>query len=165
MKRFAPLLFLCGLFLLSIEGVAHDYHASITDIRYNPKTQRLEVAIKVFMDDLEEALSRKSKAKVVYSNSEQVQQLLQAYLRRHLVFEQEKGKPLQQHFLGSEAETDAVWAYVEVPVPDARRPLLVHNTVLMELFDDQMNIVNINSKGKTNSLLFQQYDREKKVDL
>ncbi|WP_255474038.1 DUF6702 family protein [Pontibacter qinzhouensis] len=144
---------------------AHDYHASITDISYNPKTQRLEVAIKVFMDDLEDALSKKTKGKIVYSKAAHVQQHLQAYLQQHLVFEQEKGKPLQHHFLGSEAETDAVWAYVEVPVQHATLPLLVHNTVLMELFNDQMNIVNINSKGKTNSLLFQKNDRPKKVNL
>ncbi|MFT2008405.1 DUF6702 family protein [Pontibacter sp. 13R65] len=148
---------------MSFKVAAHDYHASITDITYNSKTQHLEVAVKVFMDDLEEALTRKAKSKITYSNTAQVQQYLQAYLQEHLVFEQEKGKPLKHKFLGSEAETDAVWVYVEVPVQHASLPLLVHNTVLMELFNDQMNIVNISSKGTTNSVLFQKNDRPKKM--
>lgn len=147
--------------------LAHDYHASIADVRFNPRTQSLEVAVKVFMDDLENALSQRNKTKVVYSHtSEQVKKYLADYLSTNLVLEVEKGKPLKQKFLGSEEDADVVWMYLEVPLQQASLPqLYVKNAVLTELFSDQMNIVNINYKGKTESVLLQRGDTQKKITL
>lgn len=144
---------------------AHDYHASITDIKYNPRTQNLEVAVKVFMDDLENVLSRQAKSKVVYSSSsEAVKEQLSDYLRTNLTFELEKGKPLKAKLLGSEEDADVVWMYVEVPVQQATlAQLYVKNAILTDLFSDQMNIVNVNYNGETESVLMQHGDVTKKL--
>ncbi|WP_242922852.1 DUF6702 family protein [Pontibacter liquoris] len=141
---------------------AHNYHTSITDIKYNPRTQSLEVAVKVFTDDLENAISRRTKQEVHYSKSEKLKQDLTAYLHSTLVFAVDKSAPLKYTLLGSEEEDNAVWLYVEVPVKQAALPRLhVKNTVLMETFPDQMNIVNVSYKGKTESALLQQDEQEK----
>ncbi len=145
---------------------AHDFHTSITDIKYNPRTQSLEVAVKVFTDDLENVLSRKNKVKVTYSNSEKVNTYLSAYLQNTLSFETTKGKPLKYKLVGSEEESDAVWIYVEVPVSTPNlQQLYVKNAVLTDLFEDQMNIVNINYKGKIESMLLQKDDAVKAFNL
>ncbi|WP_299825130.1 DUF6702 family protein [uncultured Pontibacter sp.] len=148
-------------------ALAHDFHTSITDIKYNPRTQTLEVALKVFTDDLEEAVSKFTKTKITYnSNSAEQQQQLYAYLQTKLSFELAKGKALKYKLLGSEAETDAVWMYVEVPVKSASlAQLYVKNAVLTEVFGDQMNIVNLNYKGKTESVLLQRGEEQKKFTL
>lgn len=151
-------------FMLAQPVQAHDYHASITDVKFNPRTQSLEVAVKVFMDDLEAALSRRTKSSVTYSASEQVKKYLADYLSANLVFEVEKGKPLKQKFVGSEEDADVVWMYVEVPVQQASVPqLYVKNAVLTELFSDQMNIVNVNYRGTTESVMMQRGEVAKKV--
>ncbi|MCJ8165202.1 hypothetical protein MKJ04_10140 [Pontibacter sp. E15-1] len=144
---------------------AHEYHASITDVKFNPRTQHLEVAVKVFMDDLEQLLSQRAKAKVVYSGSSAaVQQQLAAYLSTALTFELEKGKPLKSRLVGSEEEADVVWLYIEVPVQQATlRQLYIKNAILTDLFSDQMNIVNVNHMGKTESVLMQRGDTGKKL--
>ncbi|GAB3828524.1 hypothetical protein GCM10028895_42170 [Pontibacter rugosus] len=154
-------------FALARPAAAHDYHASIADVQFNPRTQSLEVAVKVFMDDLEDALSRRSKTNVVYSHtSEQVKKHLSDYLSTNLVFEVEQGKPLKHKFVGSEADADVVWIYLEIPVNKAILPqLYVKNAILTDLFSDQMNIVNINYKGKTESVLLQRGETTKKVPL
>ncbi|MBD1398436.1 hypothetical protein H9Q13_14790 [Pontibacter sp. JH31] len=158
------IIFALALTFLSQFAFAHDYHASITDARYNPRSQSLEVAIKVFVDDLEEALSRRSKKKVVYNRSAQVQQYVQEYIGASLSFELEKGKPLRPTFVGAEQEADVVWVYLEVPL---KTPVLTHlyvrNVVLQELFSDQMNIVNLDYKGKVSSTLFQKNDGTRKM--
>ncbi|ARS33952.1 DUF6702 family protein [Pontibacter actiniarum] len=165
--KFLSLLLLLLAFGVARPAFAHDYHASIADVRFNPRSQALEVAVKVFMDDLEDALSRRNKTKVTYSStSEQVKKYLADYLNANLVFEVEKGKPLKQRFVGSEEDADVVWMYVEVPVKQATVPqLYVTNAVLTELFSDQMNIVNINYKGETESVLLQRNETVKKVSL
>lgn len=145
---------------------AHDYHASITDARYNPRTQSLEVAVKVFMDDLEAALSRRSKRKVAYNQTMQVQQLVQEYIGTTLSFELEKDKPLRYTFVGAEQEVDVVWIYLEVPIKnEPLTHMYVRNVVLQELFSDQMNIVNLDYKGKVSSTLFQKNDGTRKMSL
>lgn len=151
----------------AVPAAAHDFHTSITDVAYNPRTKTLEVALKVFTDDLESALSKFTKSKVVYdSRSEKQRQQLASYLKQHLSFEVTKDKPLPYKVLGSEAETDAVWIYVEVPVRNASlEELYVKNSVLTELFADQMNIVNFNYNGTTKSTLLQRGDTEKKISL
>lgn len=155
------------LFVYVKPAAAHEYHASIADVRYNPRTQSLEVAVKVFMDDLEDALSKRNKTTVVYSHtSEQVKKYLTDYLSSNLVLEVEKGKPLKQKYVGSEEDADVVWMYLEMPVQQTSlSQLYVKNALLTELFSDQMNIVNINYKGKTESVLLQRGDTQKKVEL
>ena len=159
------LLLLMAAFLITQPVSAHDYHASITDVKYNPRTQNLEVAVKVFMDDLENALSRQAKTKITYSSSsEEVKKHIADYLQSRLSFEVEKGKPLKSKLLGSEEDVDVVWMYVEVPVqkiPMAQ--LYVKNAILTDLFADQMNIVNVNYKGETESVLMQRGDVTKKL--
>lgn len=159
------LLLLLVAFLATQPASAHDYHASITDVKYNPRTQNLEVAVKVFMDDLENALSRQAKTKVIYSsNSEEVKKYISDYLQKTLSFEVEKGKPLKSKLLGSEDDVDVVWMYVEVLVQKGTMAqLYVKNAILTDLFTDQMNIVNVNYKGETESVLMQRGDVTKKL--
>lgn len=49
---------LVGVLLLPLQVWAHEFHTSITDAHYNPKNQTYELAVRVFANDLEEALSR-----------------------------------------------------------------------------------------------------------
>lgn len=159
-------LFLAILCLFgSTLAMAHDYHSSITDIKYNPRTQSLQVAVKVFTDDLETALSKRNKSKVTYSaTSESIKQQLAAYMAATMSFEVTKGKPLKQRFIGSEEEADVVWLYLEVPVHHTSlSQLYIQNALLTELFDDQMNILNLDYKGKTHSTLFQKDETSKKL--
>lgn len=150
--------------LVSLFAHAHDYHASITDAKYNPRSQSLEVAVKVFTDDLETALSKRLKTKVTYNGSEKVQQYVQDYIAGNLSFELVKGKPLPHTFVGAEQEADVVWVYLEIPLKSNAIPhIFVRNTVLQELFNDQMNIVNLTYQGKTSSNLFQKNDGTRKM--
>ena len=163
-KILSLLLLICAL-LTTQPASAHDYHASITDVKFNPRTQNLEVAVKVFMDDLENALSRQAKTKITYSSSsEEVKKQMADYLQNKLSFEVEKGKPLKTKLLGSEEDVDVVWMYLEVPVQkQTLAQLYVKNAILTDLFTDQMNIVNVNYKGETESVLMQRGDVTKKV--
>ncbi|GHA71657.1 DUF6702 family protein [Pontibacter akesuensis] len=164
--RFLALLLLLA-FAVARPAAAHDYHASIADVQFDPRTQTLQVAVRIFMDDLENILSRRTKTKVEYNQtSDQVQKHLADYLNTTLAFEVEKDKPIKHKFIGSEAEADVVWVYLEVLVKqETLTQLYVKNAILTELFSDQMNIVNINYKGKTESVLLQRGETEKKVAL
>lgn len=145
---------------------AHDFHTSITDARYNPKTKQYELAIRVFADDLEEALSRQAKSVVRLDRSPRVNGLIAAYVQAHVSIAATKGAPAKQKFLGLQEEADAVWLYVEIPASQAPAgQVWVENTLLTELFTDQMNILNLEVAGKKKSVLTKTGDTVQAVPL
>lgn len=133
----------------------HPIHASVTTIDFNAKNHTLEISCKIFADDLEEAI-RKTTGVQLYigspkENASQSAAKIEEYLRRHFRLEAE-GKPLPRWtFVGRELEGDAVWCYCEVPNISGVKRLLVSNTVLTDLHDDQTNLVNVTIKGQRRS--------------
>ncbi len=133
----------------------HAYHASITEMRYNGPQKQLELSIKVFTDDFERALSRGQKAPVRLSTPGPLPSVRTAeYLRRQLVIKTATGGPLPFQFLGMQAEKDAYWLYCKVALPRTMAGLQIRNAVLLDVFPDQSNILNLEAGGKKQSVLF-----------
>jgi hypothetical protein len=156
--RFYILLVLVMLGTFS-KAEAHPYHVSIAEVKFNPKTQALEIAIKVFTDDLEQTLSDAAKKTVNLQQSPEVKSQLAAYLKITLQVENNVKQVLPQKFLGFETEDDAQWLYLEIPVkPEQLKQLTFRNKVLFETFEDQINLMNITLNGQKKTLLFKQND-------
>lgn len=134
---------------------AHPIHASVTTVDFNPKTRSLEVACKIFTDDLEEAIRKTSGVQLYIGsakeNPAQTTAKIEEYLRRHFRAEAD-GKPLPRwSFIGKEIEGDAVWCYIEIPNMPLLKSLTVSNTVLTDVHDDQTNLVNVSINGQRRS--------------
>lgn len=134
---------------------AHDFHVSITDMRYNPENRRLEVAIKIFTDDLETALEGLGAPKLRLNTDREHRKsdsLIGRYLANRMQIKV-NGDAVTGNFLGKEYETDATWCYIEfiaVPQPET---IVVSNRLLFERFDDQSNLVHIEVGAEKKSML------------
>lgn len=158
-------LLLLLVWLPAVAG-AHDFHTSITDARYNPKNQTYELSVRVFADDLEEALSRRHKTTVRLDRSERVNKLIAEYLQTHLAISAVKGTRATQKFIGAQEEADAIWLYVEIPASKAPAgQVWVQNALLTEIFDDQTNILNLEVAGKKRSVLCRTGDTQQTITL
>lgn len=152
MRRFSFLLLLPLLAL-----TRHTYHSSILDLRLNPQKQQVELALKVFTDDLESALSQGRPQRLSLQDP-RAQALAEAYLREHLALAlpaagRQPQAPLALQFVGMQAEKDAYWLYAKARLPRATTALWLRNTVMLDQFSDQMNIVNAESgPAKTSEL-------------
>jgi hypothetical protein len=140
-------LFALGSFSATSVYGRHPIHATVTTIEYNAKTKIFEMSCKFFADDLEEVIKRATGTQAfIGSGAKEVKNLnalLEQYLRKHVRLEAD-GKPLTSWtFVGKELEGEAVWCYMELPATPSVKRLLVENTVLMELYDDQTNLVNV----------------------
>lgn len=160
------LLVFCALCLLSFAAMAHAYHASIMDVQYNPKKQQLEVALKVFTDDFEKALSAGQPNSVTFDKLTPVQVagLTKALLQRSVAFGTKQGETLPLRFVGIEKDKDAHWVYFSVKMPP--RPattIYLRHRLLLDTFQDQMNIVNLEGGGKKQSALFRAGNDEQKL--
>lgn len=144
-RLFALLLGLLPLLALA----RHTYHSSILELRLNPQQQQVELALKVFTDDLENALS-KGRPQHLSLQDPRAQALADAYLHAHLELAlpaagRQARQPLALQFVGMQAEKDAYWLYAKAKLPRATTTIWLRNAVLLDLFSDQMNIVNAES--------------------
>ncbi|MBK8779801.1 MAG: hypothetical protein IPO25_21255 [Saprospiraceae bacterium] len=90
--------------------------------------------------------------------------VLSKYLDKNFKFKSTT-KPLPAGLLlGSFRDQLAVWSYMEYPMPSNFNQIKVKYNVLMELYDDQKNIINIKVKGKTGYMLFNSKHFEESVN-
>ena len=151
-------LFAFALLLLPLGAARpalHAYHSTITELRYNTAKKQLELSVKVFTDDFEKAISQGQPAHVNLSDAGPRPLVLStAYLQRTLRISTAAGKALPLQVLGMQAENDGYWFYCKVPLPGPTPAVQIRQAVLLDMFGDQMNIVNVEAGGKKQSTLF-----------
>ena len=153
--RFLTALMAFVLLATSAAWAWHAYHSSLMEMRYNASKKQLEVSVKVFTDDFEKALSQGQPAPVSLAEAgPRPLALTTAYLQRTLKFSTAAGAPLPLQVLGLQAEKDGYWLYCKVPLPGATPGVQLRQAMLLEVFGDQMNIVNIEAGDKKQSVLF-----------
>lgn len=131
----------------------HDFHSSVTQIDYSLEHKSLQITVRLFSDDLSAALVKSGAPEMelgTASEPPEANEYIEAYLNKHLQLIV-NGKPVQFNYLGKEAQLDATWCYVEVEKVGNVRNLEVTNTILLDDFEDQTNIVNLNIKGQKQS--------------
>jgi hypothetical protein len=143
-KWFIGLIFIT-LFPIHANVTAHPYHVSATEIEYNVSEKRLEISCKIFTDDFESALNKVYKTKMDFSDAKsktQLDDLLKKYITTHLAV-RSNGKILPLQLFGWETDREAVFVYVTASATDFDvKNITVENTILYDLFTDQMNIVH-----------------------
>ena len=154
MKRASRIQILLLVSLLCApEALAHKYHTSVTRVEYNAAERSAEVTIQTFADDLEAIITKRAGKNMRLDASKEADQLVFDYLQS--VFELKRGaRSNVLEWVGMEVKGGTVWIYVLVKAPEGLSKVLVRNTLLFDLFEDQVNIVNVLYSGKKNSLVF-----------
>ncbi len=152
------------LIVYSWLGFVHPFHISLTEIRQNNQTRKLEIAQKIFWDDLEIGLKKFHQTEIDFLNPKDPN-LLQEQARNYLLAQNEiwiDGKKANLKFIGFEIEGDAAWFYFESEPVNWKSKIEVRNSVLISEFPDQQNIIQIYPKGKSmkNMLLSKGKERD-----
>lgn len=135
---------------------AHPFYVSVCQIDHNPDTDALEVSFRIFMDDLEQALETMGTDRLrlgTEREAEKADLYISRYLARHVEIEI-NGRRVNAAFLGKEVDSDAIWCYLEVENIPVLETMTMTNTLLLETFEDQVNLVHVNAGGQKKSLLF-----------
>ena len=143
------------IFFLGWKSLFHPFYLSLTEIRYNNTNQSLEIAQKIFWDDLEVALGNKNKTKVDFlnpKNKADLEKMVQAYLLEKNEIKV-NGQKANLTYLGYEIEEDAAWFYLEatnIPLP---KKVEIKSDILIESFESQQNIINFYLDKSPKSLI------------
>lgn len=145
-----------GLIFLGVAQL-HPFHISVCSINHATAENSLQITIKIFADDLEEELNQPHAAASAYidvlnpEDPARLDTIIGDYLAQHVSFTVNE-KATQPQFLGFEREDLTLWCYLEITdIPEVQR-VRVQNTLLLNTFDDQVNIVHVKANNVVKSM-------------
>ena len=150
-KSAVLLLFLIGLTSMT----AHRFYVAIYQIDFVPQKKRLEITTRIFMDDLNDAVTKAYKKTTNIGTAKETQEdiaLLKKYLTENFKLTI-NGKPKTFTYLSREVESNVVICYLSIKEIAKVSSIQVENSILIEVHNEQQNIVQFNNNGKKKNLL------------
>lgn len=152
---FSVIVWLLLVVVLTSSRPKHEYHVSVTQMRYNPAQKNLEISVRTYTDDLEKGLSlANDNRRFVLRNDDANNPFVERYLRKHFVLADPSRQIRSFTYIGKEEEADGTWLYLEVPFSGNPEGWVLKNDLLMETFDDQVNMVNIKWGDERKTYMF-----------
>jgi len=139
---------------LALISMVHPLHVSVTEIEMDETDGRLEVMMRVFMDDLELTFRNEYKMPeldILAATSLSVDQMTEQYMADHFKISLDN-VPQKIQYLGHEQEGEAFIFYIEVDKVKKWNTILIRNDILMETYRDQSNLVHVTSNDTVKSL-------------
>ncbi len=141
---------------------AHPIHASTAEIDYRPAEARLEIALRLFTDDAEAALSVRAGKKINVASlpAAELDSLLFALARRALIVTSRDGAAQPLAWVGRELKDgdQHLWIYLTCPLPGGTVGAKISDAVLRETFSDQLNSIRLRdytvTPARQQTLLF-----------
>jgi len=140
----------------------HDIHVSTTEIEWTKDD--IHLSIRIFKDDLLNALVKKYRLKDVPETIDETKRLIESYLIEKIILNQE-GRQIAIHLEALEPGLDAFGCAFSIDHAqiDPSNLITIQNKILFELFDDQTNIVQISHGKKKKVLTFDRKNNLREV--
>ena len=140
----------------------HDFHVSHTTFHYNNKTKSMEITITVALKDLEKSIENKYSKKFndFLDNQKNIslEKRIVEYFENNLKLSV-NNHILRYHWVGKELSNNLhdIFLYFEIPNYDKKENLgtiTIQNSLFLELYNNQTNIVLINIIDNKYNLTF-----------
>lgn len=132
---------------------AHPYYVSVTEIDYKEPDNEIQIAIKIFTDDFEQALKNMYQVKVDIINPVDkpgLNKKISGYILQHFSVRTDN-RPLTLQFLGFEIEGEAAWCYFSAEQTGTVNNIKIFNNLLYEYKKEQINIMHSRVQGERKS--------------
>ena len=153
-------LIVCSSFVL------HKFYVSVTQIDYVPNKKRIEITSRIFIDDLEKALTKKHQRKPNITSSNELpeaEEWIKTYVKEKIKISINK-KPQVIEYLAKEVEGDVLIIYTKIAISKKINTFEIYNSLLTETFQDQQNIVHTNINSNKKSFLLTNTVFQEKID-
>lgn len=155
------LLLVAGFAALTVAR-AHPIHASYAEADFRPDSGRLEIAVRLFSDDAETALSARAGRKVSLETTpaRELEPLLLALGQSAFVVKTPAGVAQRLTAIGHEVKERGqhLWIYFTCPLPGGIVGARLANNFLRDTFSDQLNSIRIRdhsaAPARQSTLLF-----------
>lgn len=143
-KYFTTLIAILGV-MMSFVGA--DFHSSMTKVDYNEDSKTLKFTTKLNSPDISSAIG-------INPNTTAFDAEVKKYVENNFTVITD-GKQNTLTFTGSQVTGETVWVYYEANRVDRFSKLRIRNTLLLETFSKQLNLVNVSYRGHQSTMNFQ----------
>jgi len=132
--------------MMAMLSLYHPFFVSMTEMDYNAKDKELEVSVRIFTDDFENAIRKYHpgvKVDILHpASQEQMNQFVNDYIQKHLQLKI-NGASVQISFAGYEQQSESIWSYFEVKNITGIKKLDVTNSLLHDYNTNQINMMHV----------------------
>lgn len=151
--------FMVAIFLSLVSFKAlHKFYVSVTQVEYVEDKKAVQIILRVFIDDIESVLNERYATKLRLDPKKQ-QPVVEKYLKKYLSDKfilKINNENRDLDFLGIEYENDLLLCYLEIEDIPEFYEIKIENTILMDLFEEQQNIVHVKYNKQKKSLILQE---------
>ena len=146
--------------MLTSAASAHQLKAAITTVLFNDRTNNIEVMHRFYLHDAEHAVSHlfaKSPGRHNHADlisDKETQNTFADYVDKQFKLETLSNKKLTLKPVGHQLDGQFFWVYQEITIPDSAKGLRMSHGALRDLWPAQVNMVNVEGKGKVKTLTF-----------
>jgi len=132
----------------------HEYYVSIANVNLNTALHQLEVELKLDADDFEVVLNKETSGINLDKITPKTEQAIEKYLQQHFVVWANGGR-VNLELVGEELNPDGeFYCYFLLKIPTTIHSIKIKNDILLPMFLQQHNIVNLKTAQKTYSHTF-----------
>lgn len=146
MKKIFSISLILSVVLIGLSFVAADFYSSMTKVDYVEGSKTLKFTTKMNTQHIANALK-------IEINSSNFKPEVERYVNQNFGVAV-NGANKNVTITGSQVNGDAVWVYFEVSGVEQISNLRIRNSVLLEVYPKQFNVVNIAYKGKQKTMNF-----------
>ncbi|MCK5823450.1 MAG: hypothetical protein KAG95_05560, partial [Bacteroidales bacterium] len=134
---------LIPFFLLAM---LHPIHFSVTNIDFNKNKKSFDISLKIFTDDLENAINKNYGKKLNLSKdnqSDETNEFINKYINSNFsIIVDNKRMNKKKFFLKDVKFNDnSTWIYYEYKNIKKIKTVSIKNSILMDIFNDQTNLI------------------------
>jgi hypothetical protein len=133
---------------------AHQQKSAISTVLFNPRTENIEIMHRFRVHDAEHAVREILGKDADIIDSKKTQEQFGEYVnQRFSLFDSDK-QSLPLKMVGVELDGKFFWVYQETTQPTKMDNMTIRHDALRDLWPEQVNTINVEGKGKLQTLTF-----------
>ena len=151
--NFRTTFFLLLIFPIMAFTNAHKFYLSVTEVNYAANQNSLQITTRLFVDDFQNVLQKrysKDLTLIKGENKARDNKYISKYFKEKLQFSIEE-QDLKMNFIGKRYEDDLIICYFEINNVENFKTIQISNSLLLDLFEDQKNLVHFTKNGDIKS--------------
>lgn len=135
--------------LTSFNAIKHPFYLGVTELVYDSSQKNMNVSIRLFTSDLEDALKRTTQKKIDIlnpKNKAEVDTVLFHYIKKRFSINV-NAQSYQLHYIGYEKQEESIWTYLEITNVPLPQKMIIDNALLYDFIPQQVNIIHAEVAG------------------
>jgi len=141
----------------------HPVHVSLLNIDLYPETGRIEIVFKLFSDDFEHLIMNKYNVGLDIINRVDPgdkTEFINKYINEAFELRINGTKIDGWEYTGNQMDEQSIWLYYKNSWPGNMKEVSVTDSVMMDYYEDQTNMVIVSWPGKQNGYCLNNKERE-----